>query len=280
MRWILWTVMSASALAAEPVTPTAEAPAPETPEAPAEAAEAPRPGPVQRTYVMRSTFTSQMKDPNPMSRGGWISTPTFTWSVLDWKQTGTRVEYVETTCGVATTKVFGAETVYRKAFIAAVPKRRVIASLSSTSPGAMFGAGPYAQQFGVSLDDPYNDPLPTDKDDPHMVDADKDGHPGVTVEIYHPMVGRGEVYIAQRSVVRLEGEIDDKGVVRGFVRTAPNMFKADANRWFLRGDTPQRPHPNPDLSPFIMKPMADGTTCADVMAHTEDWFPKSAYDMH
>ena len=65
-----------------------------------------------------------------------------------------------------------------------------------------------------------------------------------------------------------------KGWCAGFVRTAPNMFKIDANRWFLKGDTPQRPHPNPDMSPFIMVPKAVETTCADVMKHKSDWFPE------
>ncbi len=234
-----------------------------------EAAEA---GPIVQTYAMRQIFTSQMRDPNPFSRSGWKSTRTHTWGLVQWTQSGTAVSYVEETCGLRTDKVFGATTKYTEAFLAAIPLRNRTATLSSTEAGARFTAGPYAQSFGVELDDPYNDPLPTSADDPRVVDTDKDGHPGATVVIHHPMVGTGEVYVAQRSIARLEGTIAEDGSVRGVIYTAPDMFKIGANRWWLRTESPQRQHPDPKESPFQLVPAPSDITCETIIRDADKIF--------
>jgi hypothetical protein len=222
---------------------------------------------VARTYAMRQTFTSQMRDPNPFAQAEWRSTRTNTWALVQWKQTGTRVEYTEVTCGVETDKVFGAETRYPPAFVRGVDVRHRTATLSAASGAGTFRAGPYVQTFGVKLADPFRDELPTTEGDPRIVDTDGDGQPGMTVEIYHPLVGTGHVYVAQRSVARLEGQIDAAGVVRGVVYTAPDMFRVGADRWWLKADAPQRPHPDPAQSPFVMMPVEASTTCAGVLAN-------------
>ncbi|MCB9680066.1 MAG: hypothetical protein H6733_01215 [Alphaproteobacteria bacterium] len=223
----------------------------------------------EQRYAMRQTFTSQMKNPNPFGRGGWFNTHTNTYAVLRWRSRDGRLEYLERTCGVDTEKVFGVETIYTQAFVDAVPLRHRVGTLRDGD----VGVGPYPQQFGVQLADPFNDPLPTAGDDPHVVDADKDGLPGVTVVIRHPLVGQGKVWIAQRSVARLEGHVGDGKVVTGFIRTAPDMFKIDADRWWLRADTPQRPHPDANQSPFVLVPVGDDVDCAAVLAAKDTMFP-------
>lgn len=228
--------------------------------------------PVMRTYAMRQTFTSQMREPNPFSNKEWRSTHTHTWAVVAWQQVGSAVTYTETVCGLVTEKVFGAETTYTDAFIRSVGVKRRTGILAGVGTGAVFRAGPYAQWFGVDLKDPMKDPLPTDPKDPRLVDTDKDGQPGVTVKINHPMVGAGDVYVAQRSVVRLEGTQREDGTIRGVIYTAPEMFKIDANRWWLKVDSPQRQHPDPAQRPFVLKPVADGTSCATVMAQKDTLF--------
>lgn len=241
--------------------------------APGAASETFSEGPVTRTYAMQQTFTSQMREPNPFSNQEWRSTHTHTWSLVKWTQNGTQVSYSETTCGLRTDKVFGAETQYPESFIKAIDVRHRTGTLSGLDAGASFRAGPYVQAFGVNLTDPYRDSLPTDPSDPRIVDSDRDGNPGVTVGIYHPMVGTGHVFIAQRSVARLEGTMSEGGKVTGVVYTAPDMFKIDADRWWLKVDSPQRPHPDPKESPFVLVPVADGSTCEDVLRDKAQLFP-------
>lgn len=229
---------------------------------------------VTHTYAMRQTFTSQMREPNPFSNQTWRSTHTSTWSLVRWTQTGMAVHYTETTCGLQTDKVFGAETVYPQAFVNAIEVRKRSGTLASAEPGAAFRTTQYAQSFGVRLADPVKEALPTDKSDPRLVDTDGDGHPGATVIIRHPLVGTGHVYVAQRSIARLEGSLQADGSITGVVYTAPNMFKIDADTWWLRTESPQRPHPDPKMSPFVMVSVPDGQTCAQILANKDGLFPK------
>lgn len=228
--------------------------------------------PIERTYAMRQTFTSQMREPNPFSNQEWRSTHTHTWALVKWTQVGTQVTYTETTCGLRTDKVFGAETLYPDSFVKAIDVRHRTATLSTPAEGATFRAGPYVQSFGVKLSDPFREALPTDINDPRIVDTDGDGHPGVTVGISHPLVGSGHVFVAQRSVARLEGTVGEGGKVTGVVYTAPDMFKIDADRWWLKVESPQRQHPDPKESPFVLVPVADGTSCADVLRDKDRLF--------
>ncbi len=268
---VMW--MSLLASAQEPAVPAAPADAaPPTQLAPAAPAAAAPVQPLVRTYAMRQKFVSQMKDPNPFNSTGWRSTHTYTWALVEWRQLGDRVDYKERTCGVWTESVFGARTVYRDAFVNAVPVRDRSGYLQGEGAARRFDAGPYSQQFGLTLDDPFNDALPTAPDDARISDDDRDGHPGVTVGIYHPMVGEGEVYIAQRSIVRLEGELLPDGIVHGYIRTKPDMYKIDADKWWLRMDNPQRPHPDPKESPFVMVPIEKGATCKTVLAQKDTIF--------
>ena len=271
-RLALLLSLSTPALAADAPAPAVVAPV--VPAAPAAAeTPAPAPTPVSRTYAMRQTFTSQMREPNPFSNQEWRSTHTTVWALVRMTQTGTAFRYDETTCGIQTEKVFGAETTYPEAFINGIEVRHRQGTIASADPGAQFRTTQYAQAFGVRLADPMKDALPTDPADKRLVDTDADGHPGATVIIRHPLVGTGKVYVAQRSVARLEGTLQADGSIRGVVYTAPNMFKIGADTWWLRVDSPQRPHPDPKMSPFWMMPVSDTQTCAQILAGKATIFP-------
>lgn len=267
---VVWFWFLAAAWASPPVEGAVAEPEPESGEAaPAAAASVKE----QRTYAMRQTFTSQMRNPNPFSNGGWKSTRTDTWALVRWNRDGTRVRYTEKTCDVATAPVFGAETIYTPAFIRAIDLRKRTATLVGEGDTPRFIAGPYHQSFGVELDNPMTDELPRDPDDPRIRDSDKDGEPGTTVVIRHPMMGEGRVYVAQRSVARLEGRLLPSGEVRGVIFTSPDMFKIDADKWWLRKDAPQRQHPSPKESPFIMVPVDDDMDCERLLASRSSIFP-------
>ena len=267
-RLALFLCLSAPALAADAPVPAAV-----TPAGPGTADAVPAPAPVNRTYAMRQTFTSQMREPNPFSNQEWRSTHTTVWALVRMTQTGTAFRYDETTCGIQTEKVFGAETIYPEAFINGIEVRHRQGTLAAPDAGGQFRTTQYAQAFGVRLADPMKDALPTDPADKRLVDTDGDGRPGATVIIHHPLVGTGKVYVAQRSVARLEGTLQADGSVRGVVYTAPNMFKIGADTWWLRADSPQRPHPDSKMSPFFMMPVSDSETCAQILAGKATIFP-------
>ncbi|MEZ5177581.1 MAG: hypothetical protein R2746_04665 [Acidimicrobiales bacterium] len=74
--------------------------------------------------------------------------------------------------------------------------------------------------IGIDLEDPANESLPTDPNDPRIVDADGDGHPGVTSTVRVTDDFTGEIYLARREIFaydlvqedpdRLEGTITDR----------------------------------------------------------------------
>jgi hypothetical protein len=78
---------------------------------------------------------------------------------------------------------------------------------------------PTPTPIGIRLDDPANESLPDDPEDPRIFDADGDGNPGVTSTVTVSEDLRAEIYLARREIFaydvvqvdpdRLEGSITD-----------------------------------------------------------------------
>lgn len=100
-------------------------------------------------------------------------------------QTGTQVDASYTTCDVAfppVTSIVGTVTnEATPAFYAAIPVVTESFDIGSGDLGARYAPPPSVVVVGADLDDPENDPLPTEETDTRVVDADGDGAPGVTV---------------------------------------------------------------------------------------------------
>ena len=70
---------------------------------------------------------------------------------------------------------------------------------------------------GIRLDDPANEPLPTDPNDPRIVDDDGDGNPGITVNIRVSDDLTGELYIARREIFAYEAFLIEPDALTGTV---------------------------------------------------------------
>jgi hypothetical protein len=74
--------------------------------------------------------------------------------------------------------------------------------------------------IGIKIDDPANEVLPTDPNDPRIIDADGDGQPGVTSRVKVSDELQGDIYLARREIFaydltqespdRLVGSITDR----------------------------------------------------------------------
>ncbi|MCB9554003.1 MAG: hypothetical protein H6705_19375 [Myxococcales bacterium] len=84
----------------------------------------------------------------------------------------------------------------------------------ATVAGDRLDAPWFTELRGVALDDPDADALPTDPDDPRVLDLDGDGNPGLTV-LSTGLID-GEIYVVQRTrtrfVARLDGDTLDGGL--------------------------------------------------------------------
>jgi hypothetical protein len=68
---------------------------------------------------------------------------------------------------------------------------------------AIMSLPPATEIAGAVLADPISDPLPITADDPRVIDEDKDGHPGITVQLTGTSIS-GELYSVQRQVTSVQ----------------------------------------------------------------------------
>lgn len=128
--------------------------------------------------------------------------------------------------------------------------------------------------IGVDLEDPANESLPTDPDDPRITDDDGDGKPGVTVTVEVSEDLKGEIYLARREVFaydvtqvsdeRLEGTITDSSE-QLVVGASDDVFLLDGGAWEQLDD--------PARNPVIWQRVDDDWDCERLAAERDDLFP-------
>jgi hypothetical protein len=126
---------------------------------------------------------------------------------------------------------------------------------------------------GVKLKNPLTDKLPDDEDDPRILDADRDGHPGLTVQVRGLI--DGDLYVVQRDTSEMTGELSaDQTRISGTMRWRVQQAVLDATSVFLTGDPPDsKQHRDPKRSTFQMARVAPGASCAALIAQRKQLFP-------
>lgn len=127
--------------------------------------------------------------------------------------------------------------------------------------------------IGVRLEDPANDPLPTDPDDPRIADDDNDGKPGVTARIVVTPEITGEIYLARREIFAYEVERQDDGSFTGHVIDESEQLVVGASDPMFITDAQWVQHPDPALSPIILIPVDDSWDCERLKTERPTLFP-------
>lgn len=127
--------------------------------------------------------------------------------------------------------------------------------------------------IGIELDDPANETLPTDPNDPRIFDADGDGNPGVTSTIKVTDDFGGEIYLARREIFaydliqqapdRLKGSITDRSE-QLIIGASDPAFLASA-QWEQVDD--------PARNPVIWQRVDGDWDCARLADERADLFP-------
>lgn len=118
------------------------------------------------------------------------------------------------------------------------------------------------QVAGARLDDIENEPLPTDADDPRVIDQDGDGHPGVSVHVEILGLLKGDVYVVQRNWTRLEGTLIAPDTIRGIIEwKAEQTVLGASSSWLTQS---QLGIPAPERSFFVAKRVSPGMDCARI----------------
>ena len=102
---------------------------------------------------------------------------------------------------------------------------------TSTNIGGGYSSGPFIELWGLNLDNPLLDPLPTDGDDPAIYDADGDGFPGATLVFGTDIC---EAYVAQRTITHFMGNLVTYDRLEGTSVMKTRQLVIDANTSFCR----------------------------------------------
>ena len=113
--------------------------------------------------------------------------------------------------------------------------------------------------IGIRLDDPVNDPLPLDPNDPRIWDQDEDGFPGVTVNVSG--FATGDLYIIQKQISSEHGIVNEAGDLEGFIVDDSVQVTIGGTNPLLNQQIPSRPNPDRSLSTLRSARMAGAMDC-------------------
>lgn len=127
--------------------------------------------------------------------------------------------------------------------------------------------------IGVRLEDPANDPLPTDPDDPRIADDDGDGKPGVTARITVTPELTGEIYLARREIFAYEVDLQPDGSLTGTVDDHSEQLVIGASDEAFETNAQWEQYPDPAKSPIILLPVDRDWDCERLAAERDAIFP-------
>jgi len=127
--------------------------------------------------------------------------------------------------------------------------------------------------IGIHLEDPANEPLPTDPTDPRIADDDDDGKPGVTVSISSEGGLDGELYIARREIFAYEVAEQPDGTFTGAVEDDSEQLVIGASDPIFMNEGQWVQVPDPTLSPILLVPVDSDWDCEMLMSNRDDLFP-------
>jgi hypothetical protein len=118
-------------------------------------------------------------------------------------------------------------------------------------------------------------PLSKDSNDPNLTDPDKDGHPGVTVQISVGKFFKGEIYITRREIFSNYLNWNSNGTLTGHVVDKSEQFVVGASKKILNQESNSIQHPDPGLNPVLLVPVDPGIdTFEELMQIREKIFPE------
>lgn len=126
--------------------------------------------------------------------------------------------------------------------------------------------------FGANLADPANDALPTDAADERVVDAEDDGHPGVTLSLSGAI--NGAIYMVVRSWLTLRGVANGGNRIDGTIQWGEDRSVLEATSPLLTNLPLGRADDDVTSSYFRTTRIDPSTTCAQILARRDELFAR------
>ncbi len=162
------------------------------------------------------------------------------------------------------------QTVIPDAFVESMVLKEKSIQLLPKTDGYAFYQPKFYEIQGVELEDVENEPLPTEADDPRVIDQDQDGHPGLTVLVTGAI--NGEIYVVSRGHRTLRGPLASPLGIEGLIEWEEVQNTIGASSDILNTSPDSVTHPDPQRSYFQLVPVDMGTTCDEIKAQKENLF--------
>lgn len=204
---------------------------------------------------------------------GEVENETISIQKLTIEQEGLDLSITAETCSIILQSTPAlAETIIPDAFIQSLE--------IATRPGTLTVDGDRVEVFfptfvevrGANLDDPINDPLPTEADDPRVFDQDEDGNPGLTVRVTGLL--DGEIYVVQRGANELTGVVEGSDRFDGLVTWENEQEVLGADNPLLDSNPETVVNPDPTASFFRTTRVPADADCAALVADADALFAR------
>ncbi|MGC9530267.1 MAG: hypothetical protein ACP5G2_06670 [Candidatus Bipolaricaulaceae bacterium] len=162
------------------------------------------------------------------------------------------------------------EVEFPEAFIRSLIPPVRTATLTQLPDGIRFDQPTCTEVRGAILDDPANDPLPTDAHDEQGLDQDRDGRPGMTVHITILGALSGEAYVVQRIRYSLTGWLIGADRVEGLIDWTIEQTLLGTTNPLFRTDALDSPHPDPARHRFVMVRAGPAWDCETTRARLRE----------
>ena len=117
-------------------------------------------------------------------------------------------------------------------------------------------------------------PLSQNINDPAIIDADRDGKPGVTVALVIGGFIKGELYLIRREIFENFFIVQNNREITGYVRDGSEQLVLGASLRILNKPSNPLQHPDPKRSPLVLKRIDNQQmSCDELMARRDEFFP-------
>ena len=148
-----------------------------------------------------------------------------------------------------------------QAFMESLTAQPRYGSLASSDGVLRLEMETYTEVRGAVLSDPDADPLPTDPEDPRIIDQDGDGSPGMSVHVSVLGLLEGQIHVVQRVRYRMSGYVVDENTMIGTLEWSDERTVVGATNPVFLTRSASRPHPDPARHRFVMIRVDDSWAC-------------------
>lgn len=220
------------------------------------------PAPSEQVFASWRVSRRMTQDPSPFG-SAWKESRTVTLGLAKVVWTGDKGQYWHQVCAMDANEVHGSQVHFPPAFLGAIP----VTPVPLTRSGAIWSQPETVELLGLKPS--HVGPMPGLGEASHAsaIDADKDGKPGVTVEVDVTLLGLQKIYVAQRTTSAWQGAPGEDGRIEALPTVSFEQSILGASMSLLVADTKSKPVSSGDPETLLWAPVAASTTCKTLISN-------------